>query len=73
MPTDLTSDTTRCPLCGQVNRCAMEVESVTGVKQPPCWCTEQEFNSELLDRVPEGLRGKACICPACARGVSLQA
>jgi hypothetical protein len=48
------------------------VESATGVKQPPCWCTEQKFDSALLDRVPEGSRGKACICAACAQTLSLR-
>ena len=57
---------TRCPLCGQVNQCAMEVERATGVKQPACWCTTVDFSSDLLDRLPAQARGQACICAACA-------
>lgn len=62
-------DPTLCPLCGQANRCAMEVERETGVKQPPCWCTQPgvAFTEELLGRVPAGARNTACICAACAR------
>ncbi|MDR7306246.1 cysteine-rich CWC family protein [Rhodoferax saidenbachensis] len=55
-----------CPLCGQGNLCAMEVERVTGQKQPPCWCTQASFSAELLARVPAADRGQACICAACA-------
>jgi hypothetical protein len=54
-----------CPLCGQPNRCAMEVERETGVKQPPCWCTQVDFSQELLARIPAPARGTACICAAC--------
>jgi hypothetical protein len=63
----LPADPTLCPLCGEPNRCAMEVERATGVKQPPCWCTQVKFEAELLSRIPENARGKACICPACGR------
>ena len=59
-------ESTRCPLCGQVNQCAMEVERATGVKQPACWCTKVAFSSDLLDRLPAQARGQACICAACA-------
>ena len=58
-------DATLCPLCGQPNRCAMEVEHATGVKQPPCWCTQVDFSRELLAQVPAASRGRACICGAC--------
>lgn len=67
-------DASRCPLCGEVNRCAMEVERETGLKQPPCWCMSAEisFGPELLAKVPEGKRGLACICARCATQVALQ-
>ncbi|AMO23382.1 cysteine-rich CWC family protein [Ramlibacter tataouinensis] len=60
-------DPSRCPLCGQLNRCAMEVERLTGEKQPPCWCTQVDFSTGLLARVPAEAQRLACICPACAR------
>ena len=59
-------DPSRCPLCGQPNQCAMEVERATGAKQPPCWCTGLDFSGELLEKLPAESRGKACICNACA-------
>ena len=58
---------TVCPLCGQSNQCAGQVERATGVKQSPCWCTQASFGTELLARVPESARRMACICAACAR------
>jgi hypothetical protein len=60
-------DPNACPLCGQPNRCAMELERETGVKQSPCWCTQVAFSAELLSRIPPGSRSVACICPDCAR------
>jgi hypothetical protein len=45
----------------------MEVERSTGEKQPPCWCTQVDFGAELLARVPQDAKDRACICPACAR------
>jgi hypothetical protein len=59
-------DPTRCPLCGQPNACANEIERETGALQPPCWCTQVDFSAELLSRVPAQAERKACICRACA-------
>jgi len=55
-----------CPLCGQGNQCAMEVEQATGVQQPACWCTRATFSQALLDTVPLAARDNACICARCA-------
>jgi len=62
-----TAKSTLCPLCGQPNRCAMEVERETRVKQPPCWCTQVKFDAALLASLPEPARGTACICADCAQ------
>ena len=59
-------DPSCCPLCGQPNRCAMEVQRETGVVQPPCWCTGVTFDAVLLARVPAEAQQRACICHACA-------
>ena len=67
MPVIPATDPRLCPLCGQANQCAMEVERATGVKQPPCWCTEASFGSALLAAIPQQARGKACVCAACAQ------
>jgi hypothetical protein len=55
-----------CPVCGQPNRCAMEVQRETGRPQPPCWCTQVDFPADLLARVPREAQRLACICAACA-------
>jgi len=55
-----------CPLCGAPNRCALEIERETGVKQQACWCTQIDFSADLLARVPDSARDRACICAACA-------
>ena len=65
MPPALPVDSNLCPLCGQTNQCAMEVERSTGVPQPPCWCSQLTFDAALLARIPEPARGKACVCAAC--------
>lgn len=59
-------DPSRCPLCGEANRCAMEVARETGQAQPPCWCMDADFSTDLLARVPAEKRRLACICARCA-------
>lgn len=59
-------DPSRCPICGQANQCAMEVEKATGQPQDPCWCMQVDFNAELLAQLPAESRGQACICRSCA-------
>lgn len=68
MPADAlpAPDPATCPLCGTGNGCAMERQRQTGVEQPPCWCTRIEIRRDVLARVPQAARGKACICQACA-------
>ena len=56
-------DAARCPLCGQANQCALEVERATGLKQPPCWCTQVDFNREVLERLPPEARGAGLHLP----------
>ena len=57
---------TVCPLCGQANQCAMELEKATGQPQGPCWCTQVDFSADLLSHIPTPARGVACVCAACA-------
>ena len=59
-------DASRCPLCGEANRCAIEAERETGQAQPPCWCMAAGFGADLLARVPPDQRRLACICARCA-------
>ncbi|MCW1916584.1 cysteine-rich CWC family protein [Luteolibacter sp. GHJ8] len=56
-----------CPLCGGPNDCAAAANcSFTA----PCWCREVTFAAELLARVPEPMKGRACICRACAEAAA---
>ncbi|QIL82152.1 cysteine-rich CWC family protein [Diaphorobacter sp. HDW4A] len=59
-------DTSHCPLCGQANQCAI----VAGLPPESCWCMNEPVSNEALERIPQEQRGKACICPACARPVT---
>ncbi len=60
-------DPRRCPLCGQANQCAMEIERATGVKQASCWCASEKVPPELLERIATAERGQACLCAACIK------
>ena len=62
-----TATTIFCPICGENNQCAMEIERKTGVKQDACWCTTAKFDELLLSRIPAEKRNLACICAACAK------
>ncbi|WP_048438429.1 cysteine-rich CWC family protein [Caenimonas sp. SL110] len=60
----------QCPLCGELNRCAMEIERQTRVAQPNCWCMQVDFSAELLASVPSAAKNNACICETCARAAA---
>ncbi|WP_295959259.1 cysteine-rich CWC family protein [Rhodoferax sp.] len=59
-------DPRSCPLCGQPNRCAMEMARSTGLPQPPCWCLAVHIPAATLAAIPAQARNLACICSACA-------
>jgi len=59
-------DPTRCPLCGDLNQCAMEIAKLTGQAQETCWCVSATFTPELLASLPQAARDRACICLTCA-------
>lgn len=52
-------DPTRCPLCGETNRCGV------AAGQTSCWCMQVTIPGELLQRLPAEAQGKACVCQAC--------
>ncbi|WP_439859366.1 cysteine-rich CWC family protein [Pseudomonas sp. MBLB4136] len=56
----------RCPLCGQDNQCA-QVEASMPVSH--CWCFDATIEREVLERLPQAQRNRACLCPRCARGL----
>jgi len=52
-----------CPLCGEPNECAA---AKFGTFDVECWCANAKVSEAALARVPEALRGKACLCALCA-------
>ena len=58
------SDTTRCPLCGSGNECAM----AAGKPPETCWCMTATIAPEVLVRIPAEAQGKVCVCARCASG-----
>jgi hypothetical protein len=55
-------DTTRCPLCGQANECAI----AAGRDAESCWCMNVFIDTAALASIPADARGKVCICVRCA-------
>jgi hypothetical protein len=63
MQSSSSTDTSRCPLCGQPNQCAI----AAGQPAESCWCMQQPVSKEALARLAPEARGKSCICPQCAQ------
>ena len=57
-------DPKRCPVCGGPNDCGM------AAGKSECWCAGVKISAEALERVPEGARGRVCLCRGCAGNVS---
>ncbi|WP_146553056.1 cysteine-rich CWC family protein [Rummeliibacillus sp. SL167] len=53
-------DEKHCPLCGQENHCM----AGTG-EENHCWCMTAKIPKEILELVPQHLKGKHCICQNC--------
>jgi hypothetical protein len=54
-------DTTKCPLCGGPNQCALAADPTA----TECWCDDKKFPRELLEKIPAKAVRRACICPKC--------
>ena len=52
----------QCPLCGEANDCQL---CSPAAYKGSCWCARVEMPEQLLARVPENLRNRACICRDC--------
>jgi len=63
------SDPAVCPLCGGPNECRL-CSPVAAKGQ--CWCVQVDFPAELLARVPEDLRNRACVCRSCVEKFQLE-
>lgn len=64
-----TFDPASCPLCGRANDCLL---CSPVAYKGRCWCAQEEIPAELLDRVPEPLRNRACICRRCLENFRLK-
>ncbi|MCY7318135.1 MAG: cysteine-rich CWC family protein [Ramlibacter sp.] len=60
-------DRSVCPVCGEPNLCALEIQRATGLQPQACWCTHVDFSRDLLARIPQEQQGLSCICARCAR------
>ena len=58
-----------CPLCGLANACQLCSPAAC---RGACWCAHEEIAAELLARVPENLRNRACICKNCLEKFRLE-
>ncbi len=48
-----------CALCGAPNQCGIAAGN------SECWCFTEPVPQALIDRVPEALRDRVCICQVC--------
>ncbi|MFZ5627663.1 MAG: cysteine-rich CWC family protein [Spirochaetota bacterium] len=55
-------DAARCPLCGELNHCALTEGQST------CWCFDVHLPKSIIQQVPVEIRGHVCICRRCAEG-----
>jgi len=60
--TNMTMESSRCPLCGQPNECGIAAGKST------CWCFTTKVPAEVLKKISPAARGVACVCKACATG-----
>lgn len=58
-----------CPLCGNANGCQL---CSPVVYKGQCWCAHEDIPAELLARVPEAFRNRACICRSCVEKFRLE-
>ena len=58
-----------CPLCGLANQCQL---CAPVAYKGQCWCARVEMPAELLARVPENFRHRACICRPCVEKFQLE-
>jgi len=54
----------RCPICGGRNDCGM------AAGKSDCWCASVKISAEALEKLPEGARGKVCVCRSCGEGTA---
>jgi hypothetical protein len=55
------TDTTKCPLCGGANQCAV----AAGNDAESCWCMSVTISPNVLKAIPPAAQGRICICAGC--------
>lgn len=50
-----------CPICGKDNNCA----SLRNLEHFDCWCKDIKFQKDVLEHIPEELKGISCVCMSC--------
>ncbi|GAA6173319.1 hypothetical protein NBRC116592_29890 [Colwellia sp. KU-HH00111] len=67
--TDEMINASLCPICQQDNNCGETLACGTGACNTAavCWCNSDEvqFSAQVLNKVPDNAKGKACICKRC--------
>ncbi len=58
-----------CPLCGGANECQL---CSPHTYKGQCWCVHENISAELLARVPENFKDRACICQTCVKQFQLE-
>lgn len=64
--TPAVSDKSLCPLCNNINNCAME----TNKNSTSCWCQQTTIDSQLLEKAHNMGSYNTCICQSCAEKAS---
>ena len=58
-----------CPLCSGANECQL---CSPATHKGACWCARADIPGELLARVPENFRNRACICRNCVENFQIK-
>ena len=58
----------QCPICNQINHCQQAMDKDSDEK---CWCIDAHFPAQVMEKVPEHLVNRACICQNCLSRLSL--
>lgn len=65
VPPSSADDRTRCASCGGPNACRIAAAGGDTAAGAGCWCRATEAESSALQRVPDELRDRVCLCRAC--------
>lgn len=63
MPSNTTTEASRCPRCEQPNECVLARDGSAASEE--CWCRRESFPLGLIEASSGQDRGERCICRAC--------